>query len=74
MGSKESSENITLTAWPVGKVDIKISRILLQLRWNIIRGWTCVGVMDSNGSALDGPQSYFWPQKYLKASKIIGFG
>ena len=31
MGRKESCENITVTAWPAGEVDIKISRILLQL-------------------------------------------
>ena len=35
MGRKESCENITVTTWPVGEVDIKISRILLQLSWDI---------------------------------------
>ena len=39
MGRKESCENITVTTWPAGEVDIKISRILLQLSSDVTSYW-----------------------------------
>ena len=39
MGRKESCENITVTTWPAGEVDIRISRILLQLSSDITSYW-----------------------------------